>query len=248
MLLVALGGASPLAAAERVLTAAVAANALAPLREIADRFESAGGARLRLVPGATGALYAQVMQGAPFDLFISADVSTPRKLEEEGLLVSGTRFIYARGQLVLWSRDPSLVDPEATVLRRGEGLRLAIAHPRRAPYGAAALEVLNRLQLEARWRGGLVFGESVGKTWQFVASGNADLGFLAASQLHGQSTGSQWQVPASLHPPLDQAVGLLRRAEDNPVALAFLDYLCSPPARSVFRDYGYLAGDCHAVD
>lgn len=236
------------AADTRGLTLAVAANALAPLQRIAQDFEDATGVALRLVPGSTGGLYAQIRQGAPYDLFLAADTATPERLEAEGRLVPGSRFVYARGQLVLWSRDPSLVDSAGDVLSRAEGLRLAIAQPERAPYGAAALAALKSLGVEERWQGRLVYGESVGKTWQFVASGNADLGLVAASQLKNGAVGSSWPVPAGLHPPLDQGAGLLNRAADNAAARAFLQYLCSKAAQAVFRSFGYLPGDCRAAE
>lgn len=236
------------AAASEPVTVAVAANALAPLQRIRALFQRDSGFDLRLVPGSTGALYAQIRQGAPYDLFLAADTTTPARLETQGLLLPGSAFVYARGQLVLWSRDPDRVDDSGSVLERGEGLRLAIAQPQRAPYGAAALAVLEALGLREAWEGRLVYGESVGKTWQFVASGNADLGFVAASQLQAVKGGSRWPVPANLHPPLDQGAGLLTAAQHKAGARAFHAYLCSAEAIEVFRAFGYLPGNCRAAD
>lgn len=233
--------------AQRV-TVAVAANALAPLRQIAQKFERDTGVSVRLVPGATGSLYTQIRQGAPYDLFLAADTHSPERLESEGWLVPGSRFVYARGQLVLWSRDVSLVDGTDNVLRRDEGLRLAIAQPLHAPYGVAAVAVLQSLGLYEDWQRRLVYGESVGKTWQFVASGNADLGFVAASQLHDSPGGSHWLVPVDLQPPLPQGTGLLRHAENKLSAWDFLHYLCSADAKGIFRNFGYLPGDCGVTD
>lgn len=237
-----------LVAAPAPVTVAVAANALAPLQRISAQFQRDTGIPVRLVAGSTGALYAQIRQGAPYDLFLAADTTTPARLEKQGLLVPGSRFVYARGQLVLWSRDPARVDAGGAVLSQGEGLRLAIAHPERAPYGAAALAVLEALGLRQAWEDRLVYGESVGKTWQFVASGNADLGFVAASQVQTTELGSRWPVPASLHPPLDQGAGLLTAAQDKAEVRAFHRYLCAAEARAVFRTFGYLPGDCRAID
>ena len=168
-------------------------------------------------------------------MLLSADEATPRRLEEDGLAVPGTRFTYATGRLALWSARPNLSMGEE-LLRKNEFQRLAIANPRLAPYGAAAQEVLEKLGLWASLRTKLVQGENIAQTFQFVSSGNAELGFVALSQVQG---GSHWLVPATLHAPLRQDAVLLARGKDSAAAATFLEFLRGEPARTLIRSYGY---------
>lgn len=214
---------------------AVAANFATPARHLAAPFLRETGHRVALSSGSTGKFYAQIKSGAPFEVLLSADEATPRRLEEDGLAVPGTRFTYATGRLALWSARPNLPMGEA-LLRKNDFQRLAIANPRLAPYGAAAQEVLEKLGLWANVRSKLVQGENIAQTFQFVSSGNAQLGFVALSQVQG---GSHWIVPATLHAPLKQDAVLLARGKDSAAAGSFLEFLRGPLAREVVRSYGY---------
>lgn len=221
---------------------AVAANFSAPMQKIAAAFEQDTGHRATLSLGATGKFYAQIKHGAPFQVLLAADAATPALLEREGLGVAGSRFTYAIGRLVLWSRLPGLVDGQGDVLRTGKFEHLAIADPKLAPYGAAAVEVLKGLGLMAALTPRLVQGTSIAQTHQFVATGNAELGLVAMSQVYvdGKLTqGSAWQVPARLHGPIRQDALLLAAGKGNPAALALLDYLRGDKARALIRSFGY---------
>jgi molybdate transport system substrate-binding protein len=239
--LVVLGGAALHCAAADVQVA-VAANLAAPMQQLAADFARVTGHRAVLAPGSTGKFYAQVRNGAPFEVLLAADDETPLRLEREGLAVPGTRFTYATGRLVLWSARSGVVDPQGEVLRQPPAGRLAMADPRVAPYGAAAMETLTGLGVLAAWRPHLVQGESIGQAFQFVASGNATLGFIALSQVMADgriARGSWWVVPERLHRPLRQDAVLLLRGKDNPAAAALLAYLRSDAARAMLRGYGY---------
>lgn len=221
---------------------AVASNFIAPMRAVAAGFERSTGHRVRLAFGATGKFYAQIRNGAPFDVLLAADDTTPAKLEREGRAVAASRFTYAIGRLALWSAKPGFVDVEGAVLGQGSFRRLAIANPRLAPYGAAAVEVLERRGLLARLRPRLVQGENIAQTYQFVASGNAELGFVAASQVFVDgrlARGSAWVVPQALHAPIRQDAVVLARGRDNPAARALIDYMKQDEARAIIRAYGY---------
>jgi len=221
---------------------AVAANFSAPMQKIAQAFEQHTGHKALLSFGATGSFHAQIRHGAPFQVLLAADDETPLKLETEGLGVPGSRFTYATGRLVLWSRQPGLVDDKGEVLRSGKFQRLAIANPKLAPYGAAAVETLTRLGLLAELQPRIVQGDNIGQTYQFVASENAQLGFVALSQVHADgriSQGSGWLVPASLHQPIRQDAVLLKAGQGNPAASALLTFLRGDKARAVIRSYGY---------
>ncbi len=221
---------------------AVAANFAAPMQQIARAFEQATGHKALLAFGATGAFYAQVRNGAPFEVLVAGDDETPLRLEREGLGVAGTRFTYATGRLVLWSLDPALVDAHGEVLRSDRYARLAIANPRLAPYGLAAQETLARLGLLAGLQPRLVQGDNIGQAHQFVATGNASLGFVALSQVSvdGRITrGSAWIVPANLHAPIRQDAMLLTPGRDNAAAGALLAFLRGEKARAVIRAHGY---------
>lgn len=221
---------------------AVAANFAVPLRKIAEDFSRHSGHTLRVSSGATGKLYAQIVNGAPFEVFLSADSTTPERLEKEGQVVAGSRYTYAVGRLVLWSAQAGVVDAKGEILTTGPFRHLALANPKTAPYGAAAVEVLKARGLYARLQGKYVQGENIAQTHQFVASGNAEIGFVALSQVwqDGKLTGgSAWRVPPELHAPIRQDAALLKRGEANAAARAFLDYLKSEPARRVIAAYGY---------
>lgn len=221
---------------------AVAANFTAPMQKIAQAFAQDTGHQARLAFGSTGALYAQIKNGAPFDLLLAADDETPERLEKEGLGVVGTRFTYAIGKLVLWSKNATLVDAQGEVLRTGNFDKLAIANPKTAPYGAAAVQTLTALGVAQGLQAKLVQGESVAQTLQFVSSGNAALGFVALSQVgvDGKiSQGSAWVVPEALYAPLKQDALLLTGAKDKPAAQALLRYLRGERARTILKSYGY---------
>jgi molybdate transport system substrate-binding protein len=220
---------------------AVASNFVSTLRVLSAHFERAYRYRVQVIPGSTGKLYAQIRNGAPFDVFLAADIRRPRLLEESGTAVPGTRFTYARGRLVLWSSRKGLVDDQGKVLREGRYQHLAMANPRLAPYGAAARAVLHNLGLWSRLRSRLVYGENIAQTFQFVAGGGAELGFVALSQLHrphGDDPGSRWIVPTSLYPPIRQQAVLVH---DTPAGRAFLSWLRSDTARALIREHGYTA-------
>ena len=221
---------------------AVAANFATPLKTLAAEFEKETGNTLLASAGASGKLYAQIKSGAPFDVFLSADDETPARLEKEGDAVSGSRFTYAVGRLVLWSAQPNTVDAQGAVLKTGNFKHLALAAPHLAPYGAAAVQTLTQLGLLAALQPRFVQGESIGQTYSFVGSGNAELGFVALSQVfeNGKiSKGSGWIVPASLHEPLRQDAVLLVRARDKVAARALLTFLKSEKARGLIRAFGY---------
>lgn len=230
------------AASAAEVQVAVAANFAAPMQAIAADFEKATGHRVVLASGATGKFYAQIKSGAPFDVFLAADDETPARLDSENATVAGSRFTYATGRLALWSADPGRVDAEGTVLRRGDFKHIALASPKLAPYGAAALETMTKLGLLAPLQPKLVQGESIGQTYTFVASGNAELGFVALSQVweNGEvKSGSAWVVPAALHAPIRQDAVLLARAKDNAAATALMRFLRSEPAKALIRAFGY---------
>ncbi len=221
---------------------AVAANFTAPMKTIAENFERSTGNKLALSFGATGQFYAQIKQGAPYDILLAADAATPARMEQEGLAVAGSRFTYASGKLVLWSSNPAEVDNAGAILKIGKFAHIALANPKLAPYGAAAVEVLTHLGLMQTLAPKFVMGEDISQTFQFVSTGNAELGFVALSQVYKQgsiSSGSGWIVPAALYTPIRQDAVLLNRARSNPVAQALLKYLESEPAKAVIRDYGY---------
>ena len=224
------------------VSVAVAANFAAPMQAIAAVLEKTTGHKASIVSGATGRFYAQISHGAPFDVFLAADDETPAKLEKEGLAVAGSRFTYARGQLVLWSANPVLVDSRGQVLASGDFRKIAIAQPKVAPYGAAAMQVLTRLGHSERLAPRLVLGESLGQTFSFVATSNAELGFVALSQVleGGQmKSGSAWTVPHALYDPIVQDAVLLKRGQNNAAAAALMTLLKSDRIKALIRSYGY---------
>ena len=221
---------------------AVAANFTTPMQKIAAEFEKDTGHKAQLSFGATGKFYAQIKNGAPFEVFLAADDETPAKLESEGDTVPGSRFTYAMGKLMLWSAQPDFVDSQGTVLKKGQFQHLAIANPKTAPYGAAAMAVLTRLNLLDAVQPKLVTGENIAQAHQFVATGNAELGFVALSQVmeNGKLTGgSGWQVPANLYEPIRQDAVILTKGKDQPAAEALMKYLKGDRARAAIKSYGY---------
>lgn len=229
------------ALAEQVQVA-VATNFTAPLQAIAAEFEKDTGHSVVASFGATGQLYAQIQHGAPFEMLFSADASTPARLDSEGQGVSGSRFTYAVGSLVLWSATPGYLDGSDAALKANQFRRLAIAEPKTAPYGLAAIQVLEKLGLTEAVQGKLVTGQSIAKALHFIATGNAELGFVALSQVYqdGQlSSGSAWIVPAELHTPIRQDALILKKGEHNPAAAAFMAYMKSEKAAAIIQSYGY---------
>lgn len=237
---------APLQARASDVRVAVAANFARPMEKIAEAFTAATGHTVALSVGSTGRLYSQIVAGAPFELLLAADERTPARLVQEGHAQATQRFTYAIGQLVLWSPVAGRVDAEGRVLSASGWQRLAIANPKLAPYGAAAMAVLHKRGLVGHVAPRLVTGDSIAQAYQFVATGNAELGFVALSQVQapGQAvSGSVWRVPQDYYPEIRQDVVLLRRGEDNPAAVALLKYLREPEARALIAAYGYVAAD-----
>lgn len=221
---------------------AVAANVTKPMTEIAAEFEKVIGHSAKLSFGSSGKFVAQIENGAPFEVFLSAGEAEPAKLEADNMAVPGSRFVYALGKLVLWSAMPGVVDNQGQVLTQGQFKHLALADPKLAPYGVAATEVLKARSVSEKLQPLMVLGENIAQTHQFVATGNAELGFVALSQVIDNgvvSSGSSWIVPSDLHAPIKQAAVLLKLGEDNPAAQALLDYLKSAPAQAIIAKYGY---------
>jgi len=221
---------------------AVAANFAAPMRSLAQSFEKATGHKVVVALGATGQLYAQIKNGAPFDVLLAADDETPKKLESEGLAVSGSRATYAIGRLVLWSKRDGLIDAKGEFLSTGRFDRIAIANPKLAPYGLAAIEVIEKLGLTQAIKPKVVEASNITQAHQFVASGNAEIGFVALAQVAEGGkikSGSGWIIPESLHSPIQQDLVLLLRGKANPAAQQLIEFLRSENAKAVIRSYGY---------
>lgn len=233
-------GHSPALAAEAQV--AVAANFAEPIKAIAAVLQKTTGHTLKISLGATGKLYAQIRNGAPFDVLLAADTRTPEALEKDGLAQPGSRFTYATGKLVLWSADANRVDARGDVLKSPGLRKLAYAAPKVAPYGAAAVEAMDKLGLTATLSPKLVQGESIGQTFSFVYTGNADVGFVAMSQvLEGGKlkSGSMWVVPQTLYSPIRQDAVVLQKAASNEAAQALVKLLKSPNVKDLIRSYGY---------
>ena len=218
---------------------AVAANFAEPAQEIAQRFAARTGHRATLSFGSSGQFAAQIMNGAPFGVFLSADRARPEALEGAGLAVAGSRFTYATGRLVLFSQTPGLVDSKGAILTRGDFQKLARADPETAPYGAAAVDTLRKLRLFEPLRTKIVKGASIAQAFQFVDTGAAEVGFVALAQVMARPGGSRWLVPATLHAPIEQQAILLKAGDGDPAARSFMAFLKGPEARSVIRRYGY---------
>jgi len=234
----ALGGV-PTAALAAETHVAVAANFTEPAKEIAARFEARTGHKAVLSFGSSGQFYAQIANGAPFQVFLSADTERPQKAEAEGFAVPGSRFTYAVGRLVLWSATPGLVDPKGAVLASNRFEKLAIADPKTAPYGLAAIETMKKLGLYARLTPKIVQGSSITQAFQFAKTGAAELSFVALSQVINEPGGSRWIVPAANHTPIEQGAVLLKTGANDVAAKAFLRFLRGPDAKAIIKRYGY---------
>lgn len=230
--------ASPAAEAESCKIA-VAANFTAPARDLAALYEKQSGDTVALSFGASGQFYALIAHGAPYDALLSADSDRPIQAEKAGLAVAGTRYTYAVGKLALWSRDPNLVDDDGTVLAIGNFKHLAIADPKLAPYGAAAIETMRKMGVLDDVKAKFVTGSSISQAYQFVKTGNAELGFVALSQVKKDKSGSIWIVPEWMHPPIVQQAVLLTPGANNSAAKGFLAFLKSDAAHAVILKYGY---------
>ena len=221
---------------------AVAANFTAPMKQIAAEFEKDTGHNAVLSFGATGKFYAQISNGAPFEVLLAADDETPARLEKELLATPGTGFTYAIGKLALWSAKEGYVDGQGDVLKKGDFKDLALANPKTAPYGAASIETMKQLGVLDRIQPKFVQGENIAQTHQFVATGNAELGFVALSQVFKDgkvSSGSAWVVPGKLYAPILQDAVVLAKGRNNPAANALVKYLKTDKARSIIKSYGY---------
>lgn len=218
---------------------AVAANFTEPAKEIAVGFEKATGHKAVLSFGSSGTIFTQITQGAPFEVFLSADAERPVRAEKEGFTVAGTRFTYAIGRLVLYSTAPGLVDGRGAVLKSNRFDKVAIADPKTAPYGVAAIETMQKLGVEAALKPKLVTGSSIAQAYQFTSTGAAQLGFVSLSQVIAVSGGSRWLVPNRLHSPIDQQAVLLKIGANNAAARAFIKFLKSRTALAIIRRYGY---------
>ncbi len=239
-LLVCLAGAASSVRADEI-SVAVAANFTAPMQAIAAGFEKETGHKVLAAYGATGKFYAQIRNGAPFEVLLTADEETPARLIKESSAVAGSQFTYAIGKLVLWSAKPAIVDGAGAVLKAGGFNHLAIANPKLAPYGAAAVEVMKGLGVYASVQPKIVTGESIAQTHQFISTGNALLGFVALSQVlkDGKIDGSSWIVPATLYAPIRQDAVILEKGKGKPAAEALMKYLKSDKARAIIQSFGY---------
>ena len=226
---------------------AVAANFTQAAKEIGALFEKTTGHKAVFSFGSTGQLYTQITQDAPFEVFLAADQARPTKAVDEGLAVPNSRFTYATGKIVLFSKDPDLIQGEAT-LRDGKFHKIAIANPATAPYGAAAVEVMNALGVYDALSAKIVQGNNIAQTYQFVETDNAELGFVALSQVADHTDGSRWLVPDNLYSTISQDAVLLKRGAGNEAARAFLNFLSGPEARKVKEKYGYGAGERPSLD
>ena len=218
---------------------AVAANFTAPAQEIAARFQAETGDTVKLSFASSGQILTEISNGAPYDIFLSADIDHAQKAEQAGLTVPGSRFTYATGHLVLWSENPSLVDVQGKILKQGNFSHISIADPKLAPYGLAAVQFLRGQGLWTAISPKVVTGKSIAQAYEFVKSGNADLGFVALSQVIGKREGSEWLVPDALHAPIIQQAVLLKPGAGNPAATEFFEFLKKPEAQAIILEYGY---------
>ena len=229
---------SPAARAAEV-PGAVAANYTEPAKEIAAAFKKATGNDAVLSFGASGQFYTQITRGAPYQVFLSADVERAQKAEQDGVGVPGTRFVYATGKLVLYSKTAGLVDDQGAVLKSGRFQKVSIADPASAPYGSAAVQTMQKLGVYGPLKAKIVQGSSITQAYQFTETGAAELGFVALSQVIEKPGGSRWIVPETLHKPIDQGAILLFAGAKNPAAKAFLKFLRGPEAKAIITRYGY---------
>jgi molybdate transport system substrate-binding protein len=223
------------------VSVAVAANFAVPMQKIALAFEKESGHRVVAAHGSTGKFYAQIRNGAPFEVLLSADDQTPARLITDKLAVAASQFTYALGKLVLWSAKPDLVDASGDILKRGTFEHIALADPKLAPYGAAAIQAMKALGVYDALATKLVTAESISQSYQFIRTGNAQLGFVALSQVlkDGKMEGSAWLVPARLYQPIRQDAMMLEKGKDKPAAVALMKFLQGDKAKAVIRSYGY---------
>ncbi|MCX7175922.1 MAG: molybdate ABC transporter substrate-binding protein [Proteobacteria bacterium] len=223
------------------LSVAVAANFTAPLQKIAPEFEKDTGHKIVAAYGSTGKFYAQIKNGAPFEVLLAADDETPTRLVKEGSAVAGSQFTYAIGKLVLWSAKPALVDGAGDILKKGGFDHIALANPKLAPYGAAAVEAMKALGVYDALQPKLVMAENIAQAHQFISSGNAVLGFVALSQVlkDEKMEGSAWLVSANLYSPIRQDAVILEKGKGKPAAAALLNYLKGDKAKAVVKSFGY---------
>ncbi|MCE6950034.1 molybdate ABC transporter substrate-binding protein [Cereibacter sphaeroides] len=233
--------AAPLRAEE--ILAAVAANFTDAATEIGTAFRKATGNTVTYSFGASGQLYTQITQDAPFHVFLSADQTRAEKAEADGFAVPGSRFTYAVGKLVLWSADPARIDGTGAALKDASLTHVAIADPATAPYGAAAVEVMRHLGVFEALEPKIVQGKSISQTHQFAATANADVGFVALSQIVADDKGSRWIVPQELYTPIRQDAVLLKKGEASEAARAYVEFLKSPEATAIIGKYGYAVGE-----
>ena len=230
---------APAAALAADTQVAVAANFTEPAKAIAAAFQAKTGNTATLSFGSSGQFYTQISHGAPFEVFLSADADRPTQADKDGLSVPGTRFTYAVGKLVLYSKTPGLVDARGAVLKTGKFDKLAIADPALAPYGVAAVETMQKLKVYEVLQPKIVKGTSITQAYQFVQTGAAEVGFVALSQVINDPSGSRWVVPDSDHSPIIQQAVLLKTGADDPVAKAFIAFLKGPQARTIIKRFGY---------
>jgi len=224
------------------LSVAVAGNFYKALQMISAQYQEQTGDQILLSVGATGKLYAQISNGAPFEILLAADKASPGKLVEQGLAVQGSQFTYAKGKLLLWSGDPGLVDSAGEILKSPQIVHLAIANPKTAPYGAAAIDVLKNLGVYQQLKDKIVEGQSVGQSFQQISSGAVSLGIIALSQVvvdNKIASGSGWIIPATLYQPIEQDAVLLNKGTTNPIAKDFLRYLQTAECKEIIRSFGY---------
>jgi molybdate transport system substrate-binding protein len=234
--------AAPIAAQAGDVQVAVAANFTGPMQVIVPIFEREMGHKAVASYGATGKFYAQIVNGAPFEVLLAADDETPARLEREMQAVPGTRFTYAIGKLVLWSADPKLIDAQGEILKKGGFKHIALANPKTAPYGAAAMQVIAKRGVGEALKPLFVQGENIAQTYQFISTGAAELGFVAYSQVIKNDvfgSGSGWIVPSNLYDPIRQDAVILAKGKNNPAATAFLAFLKGEKGRAVIRSFGY---------
>jgi len=227
------------------VSVAVAGNFFKPIKELVTEFEAQSGHKVELSVGSTGKLYAQISNGAPFELFFAADQKRPAKLVAQKLATKESQFTYARGQLVLWSKNPNVIDAHGKRLSSPALKRLAIANPKAAPYGEQAVNALTKLGLYKQLESKIVQGQNIGQTYQYVSSGSVEQGIIAMSQVtvNGKiTTGSAWIIPSDLYDAIQQDAVLLEKGKNNPVAQQFLDYIKSPAALKIIRSFGYEVG------
>ncbi len=221
---------------------AVAANFTGVTKKLVPLFEKSSGHTVKVSFGSTGKLYAQIENAAPYDVFLAADSKRPLKAEKQGLAVKDSNFVYAKGQLALWSAKTGLFESGEDFLRAGHFTHIALANPKTAPYGLAATQVMMNLGLQSELKSKLVQGDSISQTFQFAATGNAELAFVAYSQIKGWKgdPGSSWVIPAKLYDPINQSAVLLNKGKDNTAAKAFLKFIKSDPAAiAIIKEFGY---------